>query len=107
MENIYLLLDENGHIKNRDIEQRHLMLFFASIVNISDRLWHPRCPELENSDCSNNKIPANSKLVCDLLLHLDTYKFLGLMGFIPRYYESWPISSQLFSMVLGIGKGPS
>ncbi|GAB0190793.1 mitochondrial enolase superfamily member 1 [Grus japonensis] len=43
-----------------------------------------RCPELEDHDCGNDKLPADPKLVRDLLLHLDAYKSMGSNGIHPR-----------------------
>ena len=58
--------------------------FFASILNANDGLQHPRCPELEDYDGGNDKLPTDPEHVQDLLFHLDPYKFMGLDGIHPR-----------------------
>ncbi|GAB0184565.1 mitochondrial enolase superfamily member 1 [Grus japonensis] len=58
--------------------------FFASVFNTDDRLWDPSCPELEDRDCGNNKLPSDPEIVQDLLLHLDAYKSMGPDGIHPR-----------------------
>ncbi|GAB0179481.1 mitochondrial enolase superfamily member 1 [Grus japonensis] len=84
-DNIGSLLDENGHLTNRDIDKAETFnAFFASVFNTDDRLWDPRCPELEDRDCGNDKLPADPELVWDLLLHLDAYKSMGPNGIHPR-----------------------
>ncbi|GAB0199232.1 mitochondrial enolase superfamily member 1 [Grus japonensis] len=57
---------------------------FASVFNTDDGLWDPSCPELEDRDCGNDKLPADPELVRDLLLHLDAYKSMGPDGIHPR-----------------------
>ena len=42
--------------------------------NASDGPWDPWSPELEDCDCGNDKLPASSKRVQDLLLQLDAHK---------------------------------
>ncbi|GAB0207904.1 mitochondrial enolase superfamily member 1 [Grus japonensis] len=84
-ENIGSLLDENGHLTNRDIDKAEMFnAAFASVFNTDDGLWDPSCPELEDRDCGNNKLPADPELVRDLLLHLDAYKSMGPNGIHPR-----------------------
>ncbi|GAB0204308.1 mitochondrial enolase superfamily member 1 [Grus japonensis] len=84
-ENIGSLLNENGHLTNRDIDKAETFnAAFASVFNTDDGLWDPSCPELEDRDCSNDKLPADPKLVRDLLLHLDAYKSMGPDGIHPR-----------------------
>jgi len=51
-----------------------LNAFFASVFYTSDGPWDSWIPKLECCDCSNDKLPANLKLVQDLLLQLDTPK---------------------------------
>ncbi|GAB0183771.1 mitochondrial enolase superfamily member 1 [Grus japonensis] len=58
--------------------------FFTSVFNTDDGLWDPSCPKLEDRDCGNDKLPADPKLVQELLLHLDAYKFMGPGGIHPR-----------------------
>ncbi|GAB0184195.1 mitochondrial enolase superfamily member 1 [Grus japonensis] len=80
-----LLVNENGHLTNRDIDKAETFnAFFASVFNTDDRLWDPRCPKLEDHDCGNDKLPADPKLVRDLLLHLDAFKSIGPNGIHPR-----------------------
>ncbi|GAB0199179.1 mitochondrial enolase superfamily member 1 [Grus japonensis] len=84
-ENIGLLLNKNGHLTNRDIDKAETFnAFFASVFNTDDGLWDPSCPELEDRDCGNDKLPADPELVRDLLLHLDAYKSMGPDGIHPR-----------------------
>ncbi|GAB0188707.1 mitochondrial enolase superfamily member 1 [Grus japonensis] len=84
-EHIGLLLDENGHLTNRDIDKAETFnAFFASVFNTDDGLWDPRCPELEDRDCGNDKLPADPEIVQELLLHLDAYKSMGPDGIHPR-----------------------
>ncbi|GAB0202528.1 mitochondrial enolase superfamily member 1 [Grus japonensis] len=84
-ENIGLLLNKNGHLTNRDIDKAETFnAFFASVFNTDDGLWDPSCLELEDRDCGNNKLPADPKIVWDLLLCLDAYKSMGPDGIHPR-----------------------
>ncbi|GAB0206716.1 mitochondrial enolase superfamily member 1 [Grus japonensis] len=84
-ESIGSLLDENGHLTNRDIDKAETFnAAFASVFNTDDGLWDPSCPELEDRDCGNDKLPADPELVRDLLLHLDAYKSMGPDGIHPR-----------------------
>ncbi|GAB0204012.1 mitochondrial enolase superfamily member 1 [Grus japonensis] len=84
-DNIGSLLDENGHLTNRDIDKAEMFnAFFTSVFNTDDGLWDPRCPELEDRDCGNNKLPADPEIVQELLLHLDAYKSMGPDGIHPR-----------------------
>lgn len=46
-------------------------------------LWEPNRPKLEDHDC-NDKLPANSKPVWDLLFQLHAYKSMGPTGIHPR-----------------------
>ena len=58
--------------------------FFASVFNADDGLWDPGCPEPEDQDGGNNKLPTDPERVWDLLLHLDPYKSTGPDGIHPR-----------------------
>ncbi|GAB0179373.1 hypothetical protein GRJ2_000402600 [Grus japonensis] len=58
--------------------------FFTSVFNTDDVLWYPSCPELEDRDCGNDKLPADPEIVWDLPLHLDAYKSMGPDGIHPR-----------------------
>lgn len=79
-----LLLDEDGHITNRDAEAVEMFnAFFVSVFN----------SELEDLDCSN-KFPASPKFG-------GTYCFnwmcisLGIsMELVPAYSESWLMSCE-------------
>ncbi|GAB0180024.1 hypothetical protein GRJ2_000467700 [Grus japonensis] len=84
-ENIGLLLNKNGHLTNRDIDKAETFnAAFTSVFNTDDGLWDPSCPELEDRDCGNNKLPADPEIVQELLLHLDAYKSMGPDGIHPR-----------------------
>ncbi|GAB0179592.1 mitochondrial enolase superfamily member 1 [Grus japonensis] len=83
--NLPSLLDKNGHLTNRDIDKAgKFNAFFTSVFNTDDGLWDPSCPELEDRDCSNDKLPADPEIVRDLLLHLDAYKSMGPNGIHSR-----------------------
>lgn len=59
-------------MKNRDIEKTGMVnAIFVSDLNTDYGLWVFHCPGLEEFDCEYDKLPANSKFVWDLLLHLD------------------------------------
>ena len=80
------ILDEDGHLTNRDTDKaERCNAFFTSIFNTSDGLWYPICPELQDRDCRNNKLPVYPELVRDLLVNLDAYKSMGPVDFIPQY----------------------
>ncbi|GAB0182819.1 mitochondrial enolase superfamily member 1 [Grus japonensis] len=84
-DNIGSLLNKNGHLTNRDIDKAETFNgFFISVFNTDDGLWDPSCPELEDHDCGNDKLPADPEIVQDLLLHLDAYKSMGPDGIHPR-----------------------
>lgn len=48
------------------------LLPLSSILTMSSGI-----PELEDHDCSSDQLPANLKLVQNLLLHLDACKSMG------------------------------
>ncbi|GAB0182329.1 mitochondrial enolase superfamily member 1 [Grus japonensis] len=56
----------------------------SPVFNTDDGLWDPSCPELEDHDCGNDKLPADPEIVQELLLHLDAYKSMGPDGIHPR-----------------------
>lgn len=58
--------------------------FLASVFNTNDLPWTPQSPDLEDHDCRNNKLPANSQLVQDLLLQPDAHRSMGPEGIHPR-----------------------
>ena len=45
--------------------------------HIPSRKLHPLQPEMEDCDCSNDKLPDNSKLAWNLLCYLDADKSMG------------------------------
>ncbi|KAK4810576.1 hypothetical protein QYF61_007313 [Mycteria americana] len=84
-DNIGPLLDEVGHLRNRNTDKAEMFnAFFASVFNIDDGPWDPRSPVLEDCDWGDDKLPANSELVRDLLLQLDAHKSMGPDGIHPR-----------------------
>ncbi|KAK4830736.1 LOW QUALITY PROTEIN: hypothetical protein QYF61_013186 [Mycteria americana] len=86
-DNIGPLLDEVGHLTNREIDKEKMFnAFFASVFNTDDGPYDPQSPVLEDCDCGNDKLPPDSEL-------LDAHKSMDLMGFIPGYRKSWPMSS--------------
>lgn len=63
-ENVGPLLDGDGHLTNKDTgKTEKFNAFFASVFNINDGLWYPRCPEPEDCDNGNDKLPDNPKRV--------------------------------------------
>ena len=63
-DNIGPLLDEVGHLTNRDIDKAEtLNAFFASIFNTDDGPWDPRSPVLEHRDWGDDKLPADPEVV--------------------------------------------
>ncbi|KAK4807141.1 hypothetical protein QYF61_018482, partial [Mycteria americana] len=84
-DNIGLLLDEVGHLTNRDVDKAETFnAFFASVFNTNDGPWDPQSPVLEHHDWGHDKLPADSELVRDLLLQLDAHKSMGPDGIHPR-----------------------
>lgn len=77
---------------------------FASAFTPDHELWHPRCLELEDHDCSTDQLPANLKLAQNLLLHLDACKSMGPNEIHPKILRELAdvnMRSQLFSKGLG------
>lgn len=75
---------------NRDGDNEEKFKFFYTFVlKTSDRLWAPWFTELKDCDC-RNKLLAISEFVDDLLLHLDTYKSIGLNGINPSIFKELP-----------------
>lgn len=60
--NTVLLQDEDGHLLNRD-KAEAFNAFFASLLKTDDRPRGSQCPELENHDCDNDKLPADLEIV--------------------------------------------
>ncbi|KAK4807129.1 hypothetical protein QYF61_018470 [Mycteria americana] len=84
-DNIGPLLDEVGHLTNGDVDKAETFnAFFASVFNTNDGPWDPQSPVLEHHDWGNDKLPADSELVRDLLLQLDAHKSMGPDGIHPR-----------------------
>jgi len=75
------LLDVNSNLTNRNINEAETFnAFFVSVFNTDDGHWHHRCPELEDHDCGNGKLPATPELVWGLLFHLHAYKSMRPNG---------------------------
>ncbi|KAK4810960.1 hypothetical protein QYF61_014432 [Mycteria americana] len=84
-DNIGPLLDEVGHLTNRDVDKAETFnAFFASVFNTDNGSWDPRNPLLEDRDWGDDKLPADPELVQDLLLQLDAHKSMGPDGIHPR-----------------------
>ena len=84
-ENIGPLLDGEGLLTDSDIGKTEMFnTFFTSVFNADDGLQDPGCPELEDHDGGNDKLPTDPERVRDLLLHMDPYKSMGPDGVHPR-----------------------
>ncbi|GAB0206466.1 mitochondrial enolase superfamily member 1 [Grus japonensis] len=95
-DNIGPLLDEVGHLTNRDVGKAEMFnAFFASVFNTSDGPWDPQSPVLKQHDWGDDKLLANSEVVRDLLLHLDVHKSMGSDGIYPR------IPKELADIIMG------
>jgi len=82
-ESLHTLLDARGDIANKDEEKAEVLnAFFASVFN--SQTGYPRGSQptvLEDRDGEQNKPPIiQEEAVNDLLLHLDTRKFMGPDG---------------------------
>ncbi|KAK4827430.1 hypothetical protein QYF61_017868 [Mycteria americana] len=62
----------------------YINAFFSAVFNTDDGPWDPQSSVLEDRDWGDDKLPANSKLLQDLLLHLDAHKSMGPDGIHPR-----------------------
>ena len=81
---------------------RKRMPSFAAAFNTDNRPWQPRSPVLQERDWGDSKLPADPKLVSDLLLLLDAQKSTGPDGIHPRgqkeqAHTSWDLSLVFFS----------
>ncbi|KAJ7411239.1 hypothetical protein WISP_103670 [Willisornis vidua] len=66
--------DEDGHLTNRNRDKAEVFIaFFALVFNTDDGTRGSQCPELEDHDCENDKLPVNPETVGDVLLQLDPY----------------------------------
>ena len=84
-DNADLILDEDSHPTNKDIDKAETFsAFFTSAFNIHDEPWDQWSLKLEDCDCRHDILLAKSKLVWNLLLQLDAYKFMGPNGIHPR-----------------------
>lgn len=64
-------------------KQRHSVVFLP-VFNTSDRSWDLQSSVLEGCHWGNDKLPAHSELVQDLLLQLDVQKSMGPNKIHPR-----------------------
>lgn len=69
---------------NRDVDKAETFnACFTSVFSTDDGL--------QECGLGDDKLPADSALVWDLLLQLDAHKSIGLDGIHSRYWMSWPI----------------
>ncbi|KAJ7421822.1 hypothetical protein WISP_41051 [Willisornis vidua] len=92
----------NGHLRNRDIGKAEVFNdFLASVFNTDDEPRGSQCPELEDHDCENDRIPTNPEIARDLLLQLDPYKSLGPDKIHPRILKRLAgVIAKSLSMIL-------
>lgn len=84
-DNIGLLLHEDGHLTNKNTDKvKTCNVIFVSVFSTNDGPWDTWKSQLEDHDYGKEKLPANSELVWDLLLHLDAYKSVGPSWIHPR-----------------------
>ncbi|KAK4807096.1 hypothetical protein QYF61_018437 [Mycteria americana] len=84
-ENISPLLDEVGHLTNRDEDKAETFnAFLASVFNTSYGPWDLQSPLLEDRDWGSDKLAVDLELVRDLLLQLNAHKSMGPDGIHPR-----------------------
>ena len=63
-DNIGPLLDEVGHLTNRNVDKAEIFnAFFASVFNTDDGLWDPQSSVLEDHYLGDDKLPAGPELV--------------------------------------------
>jgi len=61
-------IDEEGHLTDKHMGKAEMFnAFFASVFNAEDGLWDPACPDLEDHDSGNDKLPTNPERVRGLL----------------------------------------
>lgn len=83
-ENTDPLLDEAGHLTNRDVDKaERFNAVFGSVFNSNNGPWAPEPGELEDDDWRNYKLPVNSELACDLLIRLDAHMSMEPDGTLP------------------------
>lgn len=71
----------------------------------SDGFWGSHCPELEDRDCGNDKLPVNPKFVQDLLLQMDPCKSMSPNRIHQVYSKNWLMSLRDFSQLFLNGLG--
>jgi len=73
-DDIGLLLDEVGHLTNRDVDKAEMFnVFFTSVFNPGDPVTG-----------GENKLLADPEVIQDFLLQLDSHKSTGHNGIHPR-----------------------
>ncbi|KAK4816177.1 LOW QUALITY PROTEIN: hypothetical protein QYF61_012467 [Mycteria americana] len=84
-ENIGLILDEDGHLANRDAEKAEAFsAVFPSVFTNTDRPWAAHSSELEDHDCGNSDFPfVDPEIVRDQLYQLNVHS-MGRGGIHPR-----------------------
>ncbi|GAB0209474.1 mitochondrial enolase superfamily member 1 [Grus japonensis] len=85
-ENIGLILDEDGHLTNRDEEKVEAFnTFFASVFNNTDRPWAAWSYELEDHERGNSDFPfVDTEIVRDQLYQPNVHKSMAPDGLHPR-----------------------
>ncbi|KAK4832275.1 hypothetical protein QYF61_021674 [Mycteria americana] len=87
------VLDEDGHLINRDEEKVKAFngFFFVSVFNIKDRSWAAWSSKLEDHDWGSSDFPfVDTEIVRDQLYWLNIHKSMRPDGIHPRVLkESW------------------
>ncbi|RMC20216.1 hypothetical protein DUI87_01062 [Hirundo rustica rustica] len=98
--NIIPLQDEDGHLRNRDMEKADVFnTFFASVFNAGDGSRGSECPELGNHGCENDKLPVDPELMWEPLLQLYSDKSMGPDGIHPKVQELAHVITMPLSMI--------
>lgn len=63
--------------------------FFASVFNRDDEPRRCQYPELEDCGCKNDRLPADTDIMWDLLLHLYAYQSMGSHGTHPKVLQEF------------------